>query len=117
MLPKKHRLSKNEEIVKVVRGGKYIWGKTINIKFLANKHNSGLSRFTFIVSNKIAKKAVERNKIKRRLREAVREHIGNIQPGYDVVITARPEIINKNHSDIKQEIAHILSKARLLSRE
>lgn len=46
------------------------------------------TRFGFIVSTKVSKKAVERNRIKRALRDAVRILKPQIKNGYDILFIA-----------------------------
>ena len=71
------------------------------------------SRFGFIVSQKVAKKANQRNLVKRRIREVVRKELGRIRPGYDVVIIAKPAALNKKSQLIKDIILQIFKNARL----
>lgn len=87
----------------VFRKGRARVGRLVFLKFLKNDLNN--SRFGFVVSTKISRKAVVRNKIKRRLREIVRQ--SNIEPGFDVVIIAKPEITDSNYQDIKNELKNL----------
>lgn len=51
----------------------------------------GAARFGITVTRKTASRAVDRNRIKRRLREAVRHHALPVaQAGVDYVLVARP---------------------------
>lgn len=111
MLPFSYCLKKNQEINIVSRHGKNITGGFIFLKFLNNHHT--LNRFAFVVSLKISKKAVERNKIKRRMREIIQEEISQIKPGFDFLIIAKPGIINKNYKEIQDEIRSLFKKAKL----
>jgi ribonuclease P protein component len=47
------------------------------------------TRFGISVSQKVSKRAVQRNRVKRRLRAACRQLLPLITPGWDVVIVAR----------------------------
>jgi len=112
MLPKQYRLKKKKDFKLVFEKG-----KTFNNKFLFLKGAKNAlknSRFAFIVSLKISKKAVVRNRIKRLLREAIREKLDDIKSGFDVVIIAKPEIVNKNYREINKEIEGLLKKAELI---
>lgn len=91
---------KKKEFEAVFRKGKTKAGKLVFLKIL--KNNLGNNRFGVVVSKKISKKAVNRNKIKRRLREIIRQ--AHIRPGLDIIIIAKPEIIDKNYQDIKNEL-------------
>lgn len=102
MLAKKNRLKNKKDIENVFKKGKTKTGKLVFLKIF--KNNLDISRFAFIVSTKISKKAVIRNKIKRQLREIVRKNLSNIKSGVDIVIIAKPEIINKYFQIIKKDV-------------
>jgi ribonuclease P protein component len=91
---------KKKEFEAVFRKGKTKAGKLVFLKIL--KNNQDDNRFGVVVSKKISKKAVNRNKIKRRLREIIRQ--AHIKPGLNIIIIAKPEIIDKNYQDIKNEL-------------
>jgi len=71
------------------------------------------SRFGFSVSNRIGN-AVTRNKIKRRLREAVRLQQGSIQAGWDIVFIARQPIKFADYHQMDAACARLLWRAHLL---
>lgn len=73
------------------------------------------SRFGFVVSAKVSKKAVIRNKIKRRLREIVDGQIKqrNLKAGFDVVINALPGSEQKEFGQLKIDLLEIFKKARI----
>lgn len=106
MLPQVNRLRKTKDFDNVFKKGKLIAGKLIFLKIKKNKLD--ISRFGFIVSLKISKKAVIRNKIKRHLREIIKENLSNIKSGLDIIITVKPEIVNKNYQDIKNDFENLL---------
>lgn len=76
--------------------------------------NSKSARFGFIVSKKISKSAVVRNKIRRRLSEAIKSIIKEIKTGADVALIALPGIEKKDFSEIEKSLAVLLKKAGLL---
>ena len=84
----------------------------IFLKILKNNLND--SRFGFIVSNKISKKAVERNKIKRRLRDIVRRSLSETKSGYDIIIEAKPGIEKLGYNEMKAGLLGLFKKAGLL---
>ena len=71
MLQKKYRLRKNIEFVATYAQKKYVSNSyfTINVG-KAKPTEDFISKAAFVVSKKIHKRAVVRNKIKRRMREA-----------------------------------------------
>lgn len=112
MLKKKYRLRKTKDFERVYKKGKGAKVGFLAIKFTEN--NLENSRFGIIVSRKVANKATRRNKIKRRIREAIRKHLEEIKPGYDIIIFAQPSIIEKNFWEIQECLLKNLKKAKLL---
>ena len=58
--------------------------------------------------------AVQRNRAKRRLREAARPHLPSIPPGWDLILTARAPISNAAWPEIQEAVASLLRRARLI---
>ncbi|MDP1629479.1 MAG: ribonuclease P protein component [bacterium] len=110
MLPKIHRLIKNFN--SVFKKGRKLEGCFIWLKFI--KNNLGVSRFGFAVGMKISKKAVERNKIKRRLRAASYAILKSVgEPvGYDIAIIAKPEIKKEKLPEIIRDLKILIKKFR-----
>ena len=111
MLPKENRLKKKKDFDRVSTGGRQVPGNFLILKFQSN--DLALSRIGFVVSKKVSKKAVLRNKLKRRLREAVNSELARLRPGFDLVFFAKREIQEKEFSDIEQMVKHLLEKAKL----
>ena len=74
-----------------------------------------LSRYAFSVSKRIAKKAVMRNKIRRRLREALRSL--PLIEGRDIVVVARLPATTTDFQTLRTELGKLLGRARVLARE
>jgi len=74
-----------------------------------------LNRFGIIVSKKISKKAVERNKIKRILRDALVALNKNMTQGHDMLFIARPGIFNETKEKIRQSAEESLVKAGIVN--
>ena len=108
MLAKKYRLRKKRDIEKVLKKGKSQTKDFLFLKFFAN--DLGKTRVGFIVSRRISTKAVVRNKIKRRLREAVKIYLPGFKSGYDLVFFARPGIDKKTFPEIKKTVEELIRK-------
>ena len=112
MLPKKERLQHRKDFDSAFKSSKGVFAEIIGIKFVAN--NLENSRFGIIVSNKISKKAVVRNRIKRQIREIIRLNLDNIEKGFDIVIITRIGIVGKKYQEIEKDILEIFKKTKLL---
>ena len=88
MLPVKNRLKKEKDFEKVFKTGKGFKEKFLYLKI--KKNNLGVSRFGFVISKKVSKKATSRNKLKRRLRELVKIKLPKIKKGIDGTIVVNP---------------------------
>ncbi len=81
MLSEKYRLKSKKEIDQLFKNGKAVRNSFLFLKYKEN--NIENSHFAFSIGLKYSKKAVERNKMKRILREAIRPFIQDIKPGFD----------------------------------
>lgn len=112
MLKQENRLRIKKDFNNIFKKGKSAAGGFIFLKFF--KNDLSVSRFSFIVSSKISKKAVIRNKVKRRLREIIRNNIAKIKPRFDVIIMPKPAITNKDFQETKKELEGLLKRIKLL---
>jgi ribonuclease P protein component len=80
------------------------------------KYNDDTLRIGFIVSKKIEKKAVHRNRVKRMMREAVRIHMKDHSwaEGYLVAFVASSKATTASFDDMYADIEHITKKIGLV---
>ncbi len=108
----KYRLKANADFQHLRRHGHTLHHPLLVISFLPN----GLqhSRFGFVVSKRLGKATV-RNRIKRRVREAVRlrHRRGEIAQGWDVVFIARRPIREASFRQIDGAVGSLLQRAGL----
>jgi len=113
MLDKKNCLKKKKDFQKVIKQGKKIEKDFLVLKFSENIIKN-VSRIGFVVSQKISKKAHLRNKIKRRLREIIKDNLDNLKPGYDLIFFTKKAIKEKDFLEIEKIVKQILKQAKLL---
>jgi ribonuclease P protein component len=71
------------------------------------------TRFGFATGRAIGS-AVIRNRVRRRLREALRVMAPSFQPGWDVLIIARPALVNADHQAFVTALHRILRRSGVL---
>jgi ribonuclease P protein component len=76
----------------------------------AEQKSSNGPRVGLTVGKVVAGRAVDRNRIKRRMREAVRRHINLLTQPVDVVLHPRRSVLELEFSKLESEIAGIFSK-------
>lgn len=112
MFKQENRLTKQKDFDNVFKKGMSSFDNSLGLK--AVKNNLSKNRIGVIVSSKISKKAVERNKIKRRLREASKLYLDKVGPGFDLVLIGLPESKEKSFQDLEKSIFDHLNKLKLL---
>ena len=116
MLSKKNRLAAEKDFSKLFSKGKSFSGRGIGLKVVRN--DLGAPRIGFVVSTKVAKRAVVRNVIKRRMREASRAYLPKLDPqGVDAALIARAEAVKMTFAEIKDSIRMLLEKSGLMKPE
>ena len=108
MLPRANRLAKESDFRQIMSKGKTLQAKFFTIKYL-DRGPELSSRIGIVTSKKIAKQAVRRNKARRRLREAIRQDIKNIN-GKDIVFLVRREILEAKYTEIVDDAKTALRK-------
>ena len=78
------------------------------------RNNIATSRFGIVVSKKVDKRAVERNRIKRILSSCLQLEEKNIKPGFDIIISPKKESKETIKETICITLTTILKKEQLL---
>lgn len=112
MLAKPNRLTKNKEFERIFAKSYSSFDKLLGIKSAPN--DLGINRIGIIISNKVSKKAVERNKIRRRIRGVLENNLKTLKPGYDIVIIVSVMAKEKGFTEIEDSIIFNLKRLRLL---
>jgi len=112
VLPKKNRLKKKKDFGNIFKRGKSAKEDFLSFKWIPN--GLKISRFGFIVSQKISKKATVRNKIKRRLREILKLNLPRLKKGIDGIFIAWPGLEERSFYDMETSIKNIFIKTKIL---
>lgn len=103
-------LRKGDEFDTAYREGTVVNGPFLVVRWRANGEAD--SRWGFAVGKRIAKSAVVRNRVRRRLKEAARS--SSVRAGYDVVVTARTRALGAPQAELQEQLARQLRRAGLL---
>jgi len=112
MLRKDQRLKKKKDFDLVFKKGSGFKESFLILKFLPS--HSGKNRFGIVVAQKVSKKAVARNKIKRRLRALIRAAEPQFKKRVDAVIVTLPGTEKKDWQEIKKAIDKLFQKAKII---
>ena len=104
--------AKNSDFQRVRQQGRSITSRLLILAWIPNE--VARLRIGFVVSKRISKLAVERNYIKRLLSEAVRHTLPDLPSGWDIVLSARNQVITADLHVLEQDIVTLLHRARLL---
>lgn len=114
MLPKQYRIS-SEDFEVIKKKGRRVFGPLFGLLVIQEKQElESQPKFGFIVSKKIDKLATVRNKIKRRLDQALLPYLPKIKPNVKAVFLSKKALIDKTFWETRDEIERMLKKAKLL---
>ena len=114
MLPKENRLKKRIAFNATYRTGLSFHKDGITVFCGKKKTIEMPTKIGFVVSKKIHKRAVRRNRIKRLMREAVRLYIKNCE-NFDtqymsLIFVASSKLLDKNFKEVDNAIKKLMSK-------
>ena len=66
-----------------------------------------------LTAGKVLGKAHERNRIKRRMKEALRRHLDLLPSGCDLILHPRRTVLNLDFRKLEAEIVRILQQAKI----
>lgn len=119
MLDRSHRLRRRSEFTTTVRGGRRAARSTLVVHLLRAPERSDTPadppRAGFIVSRAVGG-AVERNRVRRRLRHLVRPHLTVLPAGTSLVIRALPAAERATTDRLAADLAAALADAERPSR-
>lgn len=111
MLSKKNRINK-KLFPLLIKKAKNFFSDNMQMKIICDSSNN--KAFAFVVSLKVSKSAVERNKIKRMARFITSSILGNITDGVLVAVFFKPTIKGKKYAEIKNEMITLYKKAKII---
>lgn len=111
MLSKQNRLNR-DSVAEIFKKGKSFSSDNFILKITPIEQKE--SAFAFVVQSKTTKKAVERNKLKRRARSVVRNILNSIKNNIGVIVFLKKSSIDMTYKEMNEELANLFKKARIL---
>ncbi len=113
MLPFSHRFHGHSSLRYVYKNGQAIRSARITIKYTKNSHRAH-PRFAVVVSKKVLKSAVGRNRIRRRIYEAIRHELPHIHEPHDVVMLVfSSEVLTMPSAELTETVQYLFRSSGL----
>ncbi len=113
MLKAGNRLRARADFARAYQGGKTRHGEFVLVRARAN--HKATNRYGVVVSKKVSKRAVARNRIKRRILAIVRTELPLSAPngpsGVDLIIVVRPNALTSSHEALQRDIIKTVTQS------
>ncbi len=113
MLPNQNRLRRREDFAKVYAKGDRYRGTYLNLRILFDS-NAPFTRIGIVVSKKVSKLAVTRNRFKRQLRAIFRQLLSQLKNGLQIVVTVTTVQSKPSYQELWDDLKNLLAKAKML---
>lgn len=113
MLSAQHRMVSGDEFAVTIRNGVRKGNRAVVVHVLLGSQGEGerTKHVGFVVGKRQIPKAVNRNKVKRRLRHLMRERITQIPENASVVVRALAPTVSLSFSDLSAQLDRALQSA------
>jgi ribonuclease P protein component len=86
------------------------------IVLISHPNGIEISRFAVVAGRSVGN-AVQRNRVKRRIREAVRPNLPKISSGWDIILLARKPILEAKYEEVRSAVVKLLQRADLMHKQ
>ena len=112
MLRASQRLRKSQDFDRLYRRGQF--NRSTHMVLRTGQNRLGHSRIGVVISKKVLKLAVSRNRAKRRIVEQIRSFYPQLKPGYDCVVIVKQDIVELSPTALHDELITVFSKAGIV---
>ncbi|MYH67825.1 MAG: ribonuclease P protein component [Dehalococcoidia bacterium] len=103
-------LRRRADFEQVFASGQLVRGRSLALRVL--ERGQGPTRVGFAIGKRLDKRAVIRNRVRRRLREALRPL--PVRDGYDVVVLGRRSALTASFGALRDDAEAVLRRAGLM---
>ncbi|PSP36221.1 MAG: ribonuclease P protein component [Cyanobacteria bacterium QS_8_48_54] len=114
-LPEAHRLKHRQDFKAVYKRGSRRRGRYLTLRALPPSYLCEYVQIGISISQKVSKKAVIRNRIKRQIRAVMQELLPQISPGWKLVVIVKPQAVACDYEHFLRELEELLTKAEVLN--
>jgi ribonuclease P protein component len=113
MLSFSYRFHGHGSLRYVYKNGQVIRSRMLTIKYTKNSHRTR-SRFAVVVSKKVHKSAVGRNRIRRRIYGVIQQELPRITSAHDVVILVfSSEVMTMPQNELTETVQQLFESSGL----
>ena len=112
MLASKHRFHRRNHVNRVYKQGSSVRQGALSLKYRVAEGGSH-TKFAVVVSKKVAKNAVDRNRIRRRIFELLRNNKNTVPDGFEGVVGVfDASVADLPHKELEKHVRDLLAKAK-----
>ncbi|MGF1604623.1 MAG: ribonuclease P protein component [Thermosynechococcaceae cyanobacterium] len=117
MLSKRHRLRKTQDFLTVYQQGRRRDSADLSLRVYQRPPIEGQTlptRIGISISQKVSKRAVVRNRVKRQLKAACHQILPHMTSGIDIVLVVRSTAPQCSYQQFLQQLKQLFTKAEIL---
>jgi len=107
MLPRTLRLRKMKDFALLSQKGRPVFGPYFTLRF---RQSQEPTKVGFVASTKVFKRANKRNRVKRRMREALRATMDVWPQNMDLLFIIKAEVLDAEFQDLVTAVRHTFEK-------
>ncbi|WP_247215583.1 ribonuclease P protein component [Synechococcus sp. C9] len=112
-MPRCYRLRGHRVFAALYQHHRQVRGQFFRLRYRPHPEGTGLE-VAVVVSSKVSKKAVQRNRLKRQIRAALRQLLPACTPAWQMVVTAQPQALTGQYADFLRELEQLLQQAGII---
>ena len=112
-MQRRFRLSRSEDFKRVRLTGKS-YAHPLVVLVARGRDNKNNQLRVGVAAGKTVGTAVDRNRAKRLLREAMRPLLPSLGSGWDLILIARPALVTASLADARSALNNVLQRAKII---